>query len=135
MRGRDLGESAGALLILLSLLQVKHMFADFFWQNEFMLGDRDKYIHPGRMVHAGIHAVASFIAFVIMGASFAFVLVLVLAEWVVHYHIDFWKGRYTAKNDLTPADASFWRATGVDQALHQFTYIAMILAWFATLPT
>lgn len=135
VKGQDLSESAGALLILLSLLQVKHMFSDFFWQTEFMLRGRRKYVHPGRMLHAGIHAVASAIVFLIVGAGFVFILPVVLAEWVVHYHIDFWKGRYTARNDLTPSDAAFWRATGFDQALHQFTYIAMILAWlYASTP-
>ncbi len=105
------------------------MFADFFLQTRVMLDGRETYIQFGRFLHAGVHAAGSFLVFVLMGSPLSFVIPLVLAEWVVHYHIDWAKGRYTSQQNLTPKDASFWRATGMDQAMHQFTYVAMIWAW------
>jgi len=48
---------------------------------------------------------------------------------VLHFNIDFWKARQCDQKQLDPYKAAFWRASGVDQALHQFTYIAMIWAW------
>jgi hypothetical protein len=48
---------------------------------------------------------------------------------VVHFHIDWAKARYSDTHDLTPAQARFWQATGLDQALHQLTYVAMVWAW------
>ncbi|WP_227272209.1 DUF3307 domain-containing protein [Roseobacter weihaiensis] len=124
-----MGESWGALFVLLCLLQTKHMFADYFLQTRMMLDNRARYLHLGRFLHAGVHAAGSVFAFLLVGASVGFILIVVVAEWVAHFHIDWWKGRYTAAQKLTPADARFWQATGVDQALHQFTYIAMIWVW------
>ncbi|WP_300055342.1 DUF3307 domain-containing protein [uncultured Roseobacter sp.] len=121
--------SYGTLLILLCLLQVKHMLADYFLQTRWMLEGRGRYLHMGTFVHAGIHAGGSVLAFSLVGASLAFVLPVVLLEWAVHFHIDWWKGRHTSTQDLTPADPGYWRASGIDQALHQLTYIGMIWLW------
>jgi hypothetical protein len=124
-------ESTGALLVLLCLLQAKHMFADFFLQTKIMLDGRDTYAHFGRFLHAGVHAAGSAIAFLCVASPLSFILPVVLAEWIVHFHIDWWKGRHTSIQKLTPKDAGFWRATGVDQAMHQFTYVAMVGLWIA----
>lgn len=124
-----MGETYGALLILLCLLQIKHMFGDFFLQTRTMLNGRGQYLHFGRLMHASVHAGLSFIVFVVMGAPIAFILALVIAELFVHFHIDWWKGRLTDEHNLTPADAAYWRTTGIDQALHQLTYVAMIWIW------
>ena len=124
-----MGETYGVLLVLLCLLQIKHMLGDYFLQTRMMLDGRDQYAHLGRFLHAGVHATRSFIAFLLIGAPVAFIVPLVLAEWAVHFHIDWWKGRHTSDQNLTPADAGYWRASGVDQALHQLTYIAMIWIW------
>jgi len=120
-------------LILLILLQVKHMFADFYLQAPRMLVDRDRYLHMGRAQHAAVHAVGSAIALMLMGAALPFVLLITAAEWLAHYHIDWGKSRYSELIGHTPTDASYWRAFGFDQALHQFTYVAMIWAWAASL--
>ncbi|MGD9293815.1 MAG: DUF3307 domain-containing protein [Roseobacter sp.] len=129
-----MGDSSGALLALLCLLQAKHMFADYFLQTKIMLDGRETYIHLGRFLHAGVHAAGSTIAFMLVGTPFSFILPVVLIEGVAHYHIDWLKGKFTADQRLTPADAAFWRATGVDQALHQFTYVVMIWAWLMMVP-
>lgn len=121
--------SYSALLGLLCLFQIKHMLADYFLQTKIMLDGRDAYIHLGRFLHAGVHALGSVIAFGIMGAPLVFVVPVVLLEWAVHFHIDWWKGRHTSGQNLTPQDAAYWRALGVDQALHQLTYLAMIWLW------
>lgn len=124
-----MAESYGALLLLLCLLQIKHMLGDFFLQTKVMLNGRGQYLHIGRLMHAGVHAALSFLVFIAVGAPIGFVLLLVLAELVVHFHIDWWKGRLTTVQNLTPAQAAYWRATGIDQALHQLTYVAMIWLW------
>ena len=116
-------------LVLLTLLQVKHLFADFFLQTPRMLGGRDRYFHLGRGEHAGLHALLSLIAFLVIGAPLAFAFVLCLVEMALHYHIDWIKGRYSDRVADTPADASYWRAFGADQLAHQLTYLAMVWAW------
>lgn len=118
-------------LLLFCLLQIKHMFADYFMQTPRMLSGRGEYLHLGRAQHAAIHAVGSVIAFVLIGAPLGFILAIAVLEWAVHFNIDWGKARYCDGKGLGPADAAFWRAAGLDQALHQFTYIAMVWAWAA----
>ena len=130
-----MSESASALLVLLCLLQAKHMFADYFLQTKIMLDGRETYVHLGRFLHVVVHGAGSLIAFTLVGTPFAFILPVVVAELFVHYHIDWLKGRYTAIQQLTPVDAAFWRAAGVDQALHQLTYVVMIWVWLLNYPT
>jgi hypothetical protein len=105
------------------------MFADYFLQTGKMLAGRDRYVHVGRIQHAGIHALGSVIVFVVLGAPIGFTVVVALIEWVVHFHIDFAKAKYSEKQKLDPTQTRFWQAFGVDQALHQLTYIAMFWAW------
>lgn len=116
-------------LLLLTLLQVKHLFADFFLQTPRMLSNREVYLHFGRAEHALLHSVLSFLAMMIVGAPLLFSATLAALELVLHYHIDWLKGRHSEIQQHTPADAGFWRAFGTDQLAHQLTYVAMIWAW------
>ncbi|WP_299153373.1 DUF3307 domain-containing protein [uncultured Tateyamaria sp.] len=115
-------------LALLFLLQTKHLFADFYLQTPRMLRDRSRYVHVGRVQHAGLHAVGSLIAMVLLGVPVALALVVALIEWAVHFHIDWAKGRWSDHTGHGPAQAGYWRAFGVDQALHQWTYLVMVWA-------
>lgn len=118
----------GYALAVLGLLQVKHMFADFFLQTPSMLRDRGMYLHPGRALHCAVHAAGTVICFVLLGVPIAVLVVVTLAEWVVHYHIDWGKGRFSDLKEHTPAHAGYWRAFGADQCLHQLTYLVMLWA-------
>lgn len=117
------------VLLLLFLLQIKHMFADFFLQTQRMLVDRSEYVHFGRVQHVVVHAVGSAIAFAFLLTNPTFIAVIVVIEAIIHYHIDWAKGRYSNLTKQTPQDSGYWRAIGVDQAMHQLTYIAMATAW------
>ncbi|MFT6676963.1 MAG: hypothetical protein ACJAVM_003172 [Sulfitobacter sp.] len=117
------------VLTLLILLEVKHLFADFFMQTPRMLSGRARYAHLGRAQHAGVHALLSFLALMALGGAWGFVVLLCVLELVVHYHIDWLKGLHSEKTGYTPADPGYWRAFGVDQLAHQLTYVAMIWAW------
>lgn len=121
--------TVGTVLVLFCLLQVKHMFADYFMQTPRMLSGRGEYWHLGRAQHAGLHALGSAIVFLIVGTPLAFTGIIVALEWVVHFNIDWGKARYCDGKHLGPGDAAFWRAAGFDQLLHQLTYLAMIWAW------
>jgi len=124
-----LPDTVATILLLFCLLQIKHMFADFFLQTPRMLTGRCSYLHLGRAQHAAVHALLSILAYLVIGASFGFILALVAAEWAVHFHIDWAKARYSEKHALRPDQARFWQAFGVDQTLHQLTYIAMVWVW------
>lgn len=118
----------GFALAALGLFQVKHMFADFFLQTPMMLKDRGMYLHAGRALHCAVHAVGSVLCMVLLGVPAAVLALVVAAEWVVHYHIDWGKGRWSDVKGHGPNHAGYWRAFGADQMLHQLTYLAMLWA-------
>lgn len=122
-------ETLGPLLILIALLQIKHMFSDYFFQSQRMLAGRSEYMHMGRAQHAGVHAIGSLVVFLIMGTALPFLIVVLVLEWILHFHIDWAKARYSDTRNLQPTQAAFWRAAGLDQALHQLTYLAMAWGW------
>lgn len=126
--------SIGAVLLMLCLLQIKHMFADYYLQTPKMLSGRSTYFHWGRAQHAGVHVLGSVIVFLLFGAPWSFIVIIAALEWVVHFNIDFAKASYSDKKKLSPTQAAFWRAAGLDQLMHNLTYVAMVWAWvqFAT---
>lgn len=119
----------GTVLILIALLLIKHMFADYFMQTPKMMSGRGQYWHMGRAQHAAVHAVGSAIVFVILGTPVWFILAVCVLEWVVHFHIDWAKAKHSDSKCLSPTEAAFWRAFGMDQTLHGLTYVAMAWGW------
>lgn len=117
------------LLLLIAALQVKHLIADFFLQTGKMIMGREVYWHVGRAQHAGIHAALSFVVLALFGMPLNLVAALVVAEFIVHSHIDWIKARYSVKHKLQPDQPLYWYAMGTDQAAHQLTYLVMV--WIA----
>ncbi len=117
------------ILLLFCLLQIKHMFADFFMQTPRMLSGRGAYLHMGRVQHAGVHAILSIPVFLIVGTSVGLIAAVIVAEWLVHFHLDWAKARFSEARSLNPGQARYWQAFGVDQALHQLTYVVMVWVW------
>lgn len=115
------------VLALLFLLQLKHLFADFYLQTPRMLRGRSVYLHMGRVQHAGVHSIGSLAVMVLVGVPINLALLVALVEWVVHFHIDWAKGRWSDHTGHGPDQAGYWRAFGFDQALHHWTYLVM--AW------
>lgn len=115
-------------LVLLFLLQIKHLFADFYLQTPRMLRGRAVYVHMGRFQHAGLHGVGSLVAMVLVGVPVGLALVISLIEWAVHFHIDWAKGRWSDYTGHAPDQAGYWRAFGVDQTAHHLTYLVMVWA-------
>ncbi|MEM8577065.1 MAG: DUF3307 domain-containing protein [Pseudomonadota bacterium] len=122
-------QSLSAALMLLVLLQIKHCVADFYLQTPIMLKNRGAYLHVGRALHVSEHLIGSVIVLAVIGTAWLALAVIVLLEWVLHYHIDWGKGAWSDRAGHTPADGGFWRAMGFDQMLHQFCYVAMLWAW------
>lgn len=120
---------AGDFLLLVFFLQMKHLVADFFLQNEYMLSGRDKYFHRGRALHVLLHMIGTLAVLLLFSTQIAVIAFLALAEFILHYHIDWAKSAYNHKTGITPDDAVYWQALGIDQALHHATYIAMVFVW------
>lgn len=120
-----------AVLWLVLLLQIKHVVADYMLQNAYMLANRRIYGHPGGLLHVAIHLAGSLAVLLVVGTGPVLLLGLLVAEAVVHYHVDWMKDNFVARRGLTTTDAVYWYAAGVDQGLHQATYLAMAAVWAA----
>ena len=115
----------GTIFALLAVLLVKHYIFDFVLQTPYMFLNKGKYGHPGGIFHAGLHALGSIAAIVILPPSFIVALAIVIGEFVVHYHIDWSKEQIEHRLKLTGTDAGHYILLGFDQLLHQLTYLGM----------
>ena len=116
------------VLAAISVLQVKHLICDFFLQTSHQIENKGTYGHPGGLIHAGIHIVGTLPLFLIYPTSLAIAATILVAEFVLHYHIDWLKNVIGAHYGWTTRDAKYWWALGVDQFAHQMTYVAMVTA-------
>lgn len=109
---------------MLTLLFVKHWLADFVLQYPYMLSQKGSYGAMGGIHHSLVHAVGTFLAFVLLNAEMA--LFLAVVDGIIHYHIDWIKINYGAKD---PAHPQFWAAFGLDQLAHSLTYLLLVALW------
>ena len=120
-----------ALIGVLAILQVKHLFVDFFFQTPRQIAMKGVYGHPMGLAHAGQHAVASLPIFLMMPVAPEVAALVIGGEFVVHYHIDWVKAVVGDRYGWTVRDKEYWRGFGSDQFAHQATYLAIALIVFA----
>jgi hypothetical protein len=123
------------VLTLFALFQVKHLIVDFFIQNRFPYMWMNKHLvwHPGGWLHAGGHGLSSMLVFYLVRPDTDWLGIaagISLAETYIHFGIDWSKmnfGKRTGwKCNTSPY---FWDLLGVDQFLHQMTYLWMVYEW------
>ena len=115
------------LITLMLLLQVKHFVIDFPLQTKYQWSNKGTYGHSGGLLHALLHGFGTFlcIAFVILDIPSA--IILSFADMIIHYHIDWAKMNINKKMTWGPTThEQFWWLLGLDQLIHQVTYIGMI---------
>lgn len=114
------------LVLLIFLLFTKHFVIDFLLQTEYQWKNKGTYGHPGGILHAGLHGVAT----ILILACFMFIPGAVLfgiVDAVIHYHIDWTKMKINSEYKLEPNGSSaFWVLLGLDQYLHALTYILIL---------
>lgn len=115
----------GQILILLTLLQVKHLLADFVWQSGWMVRNKGRYGHAGGLAHAGLHAGLSLLVLAAVDVPLVLALTIAVLEGLVHYHIDYAKCKATRRWAPAPSSQGFWVLMGLDQFLHQLTYLVL----------
>jgi len=111
------------ILALLTLLTIKHFVADFMLQTDTMVREKGHYGQKGGITHSGIHGLGTLTVFAAFGFGIVAIICAVI-DFVVHYHID-WAKMNISKN-LTVTDKRYWFYLGLDQLLHQLTYIALV---------
>lgn len=117
----------GVALSALICLQIKHWIADYGLQTTYMVVNKGRYGHPGGLLHAGFHGLLTAVVLLGFGLPLSVLAVVVLAETVVHYHIDWGKECISRGVTARLDNLLFWRIHGLDQTLHQATYVAIIL--------
>jgi Protein of unknown function (DUF3307) len=119
----------------LFLLFVKHFICDFPLQsNPWLYRNKGTYLHPGGIVHAGIHGIGTLLVLAPFIGSVSIMYALI--DMVVHYHIDWAKMKVTKHYNLQAHNSEyFWILLGFDQLLHHITYFMIVYFSFnLTLP-
>lgn len=119
-----------SILLLLSLLQIKHLIVDWCWQPCYEYLNKGTYGHWGGIRHSlknAIGTVLCFIPFVIFNMPIALLLLIFILDFLLHYHIDYLKCNINRIKGWTCTNSdNFWRLTGLDQFLHQICYIGLV---------
>ncbi len=115
------------LAAVLAVLQIKHFICDYTLQSSYQLLNKGTYLHPGGLLHAGLHALFTTSAFFVVRPTLALGIGIIVGEFLVHYHIDWAKEQLIKFMGWTPMQGPFWWALGFDQLLHHLTYIVIAL--------
>lgn len=118
--------TATSIFVALVLFQCKHLLADFVLQTARMVTEKGHYGRLGGLQHAAIHVLASAPIVIWLASCIGAMMGILIAEFVLHYHIDWYKERIGRRLQLAPTNKRFWVALGVDQLLHQLTYVGMV---------
>jgi hypothetical protein len=116
------------ILALLSLLQIKHWYADFKIQTYMQTVRKGIYRDLIGISHSLDHTWTSMVVLLVFSLFVspihpALIVVVPMLEGIAHYHIDWTKVKYGCKDNTKPL---FWNQFGLDQLAHQLTYIIMI---------
>ena len=118
-----------ALFFLLFIgLELKHFIADYFLQPSWMLVGKGDFRKIGGYAHAGAHAALTGVVLVLAGVPPDWLVGIVVAEFIVHYLLDYSKIQYSRGVHIDTQPAQFWSLHGLDQIGHQLTYAAIIYA-------
>jgi hypothetical protein len=120
------------LLIVLLVLLTKHVIFDFVLQTAAQVKTKGIYGHPGGLLHAGGHALGTCAAFAVITPPIAVAIGIVVAEFGLHYHIDWLKEKIGVALSLRPDQGPYWWIFGIDQWLHQLTYLGIAAVLIVT---
>ena len=126
-------DHTGAVLLVIFILELKHFVFDYPVQRPYMFLNKGVYGHPGGILHAGIHALATTVVFLVITPPLIVGLGIVIAEFLIHYHVDWTKEQFLKRQAATAKDDRFWFALGLDQLLHHLTYVAIAAILWKTI--
>lgn len=117
---------------MMFLLQTKHLIVDWIWQPPYEWQNKGTYLHFGGIRHALKNAIGTVLCFFLLSEGYWATLgYIFLLDFIIHYHIDWAKMNLNKKMGWGPTThAQFWWLTGIDQYLHQITYIGLIALYF-----
>jgi hypothetical protein len=116
------------VLLAMLIFQIKHFLCDFVLQTTNQVLNKGRYLHMGGITHAGLHMLGSIPALLILTRSPQLIGVLILAEFLIHYHTDWAKAQVDRALRLNDTTSLYWTIFGSDQLAHQLTYLGMTYA-------
>ena len=113
-------------MIFLTLLFIKHFIIDFPLQTKYQWSNKGTYLHPGGLLHAGLHGLGTFVVVYFFSHELWIPMFFAMLDALLHYHIDWAKMNLNKKLGWGPTThEQFWWLLGADQLLHALTYIAI----------
>ena len=116
------------LLLGFTLFAVKHYICDFVLQTNDMIQSKGHWGEWRGIVHSVYHGVGTMVVIGIMGFGTVSCILMGLLDTVVHYHVDWAKQKLNSILKYTVDNPKFWNLLGLDQLLHQLTYVGILLA-------
>lgn len=113
------------MMAVLAWFQVKHYLADYLLQPAWILKGKGDFRSIGGHIHASAHALGSLPAYTIAGLGAGEAALLMIAEYIVHYTIDFTKAQLSLRSRNGPDTRAYWALHGGDQFFHQLTYLGL----------
>ena len=108
------------------MFEVKHFVCDFVLQSAYQYRNKGIYGHPGGLLHAGLHTAGSLPAVLALQAFGGLAATILIAEFFVHYHVDWSKEQINKRFALNFTNNAYWSVFGADQLLHQLTYVVIL---------
>ena len=113
-----------SIFIILALLFIKHWYIDFVDQTNEEVAQKGNYLAWQGLKHSIKHGLATFlILFLATDVTHVDAMALGLVDFLIHYHVDWFKMRFGEKDSTKNA---YWIWFGADQLMHQLTYITVI---------
>lgn len=113
------------ILYAFAYLAAKHFVFDFVLQRPYsFFRNKGIYGHPAGLIHAGLHVLGTLPVFLILPTGTWAIIVIVIGEFAVHYHLDWTKEQIERR--LTPSEATRFLVLGADQLGHQLTYVGIV---------
>lgn len=117
-----MSETIGYILLILVLFQIKHWYIDFVNQSEEEVAHKGTYLDWRGMKHSIKQGIwTAVILYFFIQIEFAFFFGIL--DFLIHYHTDYCKMHYGNRDIKTK---QFWAQLGLDQMVHQLTYILII---------
>jgi len=108
------------VILILTLLFIKHFIVDYVLQKAYHFKNKGIYGHVGGIQHAALHGLGTFICLFYFTPS---AITYGLIDFVVHYHVDWFKTKYGPKDSN---NSMFWIWFGADQLAHALTYLWIV---------
>ena len=100
------------ILATLLIFQIKHFVCDFLLQPYGMVIKKGIYLHPMGLLHAGLHALGSIPALLLLSRAPQAIAIAILGEFVIHYHADWTKAQLDKHLKLDNRSSLYWGIFG-----------------------